>query len=86
LEIDANEQLEAINQRLAEALQLSNVCPASGAALNSLLREVRLPAANPVRINAAGEIVDPSGTPYKFDASRCRLALSAESKIPKPIE
>lgn len=86
LEIDAIEQLDAINQRLAEARQQSNICPAAGGALNSLLREVRLPATNPIRINAAGEIVDPSGTPYKFDASRCRFALSADSKIPKPIE
>ncbi|MER3632837.1 MAG: hypothetical protein C4325_12385 [Blastocatellia bacterium] len=86
LEIDANQQLEAINERLAKAREQSGSCPVLGAAVNSLFRSIRLPANNPIRIDAAGEIVDPSGTPYRFDTVRCRLAISPASKIPKPIE
>lgn len=85
-EIDATEQLDAINSLLERAKDSTGSCPSEGSALAALLGRIELPNANDLRVNAAGRPVDPTGTAYEFDTVKCKMSLAPSSKIPKPLD
>lgn len=85
-EIDANEQLEAVNAALTERFRKSGKCTSGRSALIELLRTINLPPGNEIKINASGMPVDPTGVAFQFDQLLCRMAIAPESKIPKPLE
>lgn len=84
-ELDSIDELEAINRLLAEQRSATGVCPARVSDIFPRLRTVDLPNGGDFRIDSNNALVDPSGVPYRFDQAKCQMALSFESKIPKPI-
>lgn len=82
-ELGALDQMDAINALLAETAAARG-CPASINEVFPKLRALRLPPTAPeLQINQRNELVDPGGTPYLFDRSKCEIELDQQnSKIP----
>ena len=81
-ELGALDQMDAINSLLAETAAARG-CPASVSEIFPRLRNLRLPPAAPdLQINQQNQLVDPGGTPYIFDRSKCEIELDQQnSKI-----
>jgi hypothetical protein len=82
--LDSLEEVEAVNSALASIKESSGICPPSLSAVFPRLRAIRLTNGE-FRVDASNNLVDPSGTPYVYDPSKCTIALSRESTIPKPL-
>ncbi|MDM7921256.1 MAG: hypothetical protein QUS14_03065 [Pyrinomonadaceae bacterium] len=83
MELDALDDLDAINQVLNSARETSGSCPESLAAIFRDLSKVKLPNGRQFRIDARNNIVDPLGYPYTFERHNCSARLNLESKIPR---
>ena len=84
MELDSLEEIEAVNSALASIKEGSGRCPQSLSAVFPSLRSIHLVNGD-FRVDASNNLVDPSGSPYEFDPSRCTIALSRTSTIPKPL-
>lgn len=82
MELDAVEEIDAVNSVLASIKENTGNCPANLASTFSRLRSIRLEHGD-LRIDALNNLVDPGGTPYKYDASKCTIGLRNDSTIPK---
>ena len=85
MELDSLDQQDAINEKLKEAGSAGR-CPASLKEIIHRLADVKLPNNESFRINAAGDLVDPTGEPYRLDTAKCVAALGVNSKIPPPLD
>jgi tetratricopeptide (TPR) repeat protein len=70
-EIESMDERDAMNKALAEQRERTGRCPATMKEIVAQLLKVRLPADNEFEVNAAGHLVDPSGTPYLLDSATC---------------
>lgn len=70
-ELDAEEQMEAINAKLANYLERNGSCVRSLIEIVPALGAVKLADGAQFRQTAAGEIVDPKLTPYVLDSVKC---------------
>ena len=84
MELDSLEETEAVNSILASVKEESGSCPARLSAVFPRLRPVNL-ANGDFRVDGSGNLVDPGGTAYDYDPVKCAIALSKESKIPRPM-
>lgn len=71
-ELDTEAQLDAINEKLASERETSGKCVQSLKSMVAALALVKLTDAPEFRVNSAGDLVDPKGTPYILDSERCR--------------
>lgn len=74
-QIAALDELEAINQTLAEFKSTNGRCANSLSEIHGLLANVKLPDNHDLRINGANQLVDPTDAPYLFDSSSCSAGL-----------
>jgi tetratricopeptide (TPR) repeat protein len=81
-QIDALDDLDAVNQVLSELRSRSGQCPSRISDVFPHLRAVVLPRGRQFLITQSNELADPTGVPYKFDRENCRLSLDGSSKIP----
>jgi tetratricopeptide (TPR) repeat protein len=83
LQVDSLEERDAIRRALESFRARNNRCAKSWKELAGDLRVARLPNGKPLRLNAAGEPLDPSDTPYLLKEEGCEVNLSPESKVPQ---
>lgn len=86
LELDALEELDAINAELKAAAERTGKCPASLRQIVPSLREVKLPGGRAFRVDSNGDPADPLGFPYRLTPEDCRATLNETTKIPKQLD
>jgi tetratricopeptide (TPR) repeat protein len=84
MELDSLEEIEAVNSVLSSIKENTGNCPANLSSAFSRLQSIRLEHGD-LRIDASNNLVDPGGTPYEYDASKCSIRLRKDSTIPKPL-
>ena len=86
MEIESLEEQDVVNTLLQDNKDKSNRCISRIAELIPQLRSVSLPDHKDFRIDAANNLVDPSGTPYLFDDQKCEIRVDfVHSRIPIPL-
>lgn len=84
MQIEALEDLEAINNTLQNYSGSNGRCVSSLQELFPHLRNVKLPRGRDFQIDASQNIVDPTGAAYSFDKAGCRATLDLKhTKIPR---
>lgn len=78
MEFDTLDELEAVNEKLAAFKQRTGRCPSTIIEIADQLRSVKGKAGSGLRVNAANELVDPSGTPYLFERTECRMQVNPQ--------
>lgn len=82
-EIASLDQLEALRAVLKKFKETIGTCPASLRDIVPALRQISLSEESQFRIDAAGNLVDPSEVPYLFDRAACDVKLDPENtKLP----
>ena len=82
-QIDALDDMDAVNSALAGFRNRNGHCPARIAEIFPLLRSVAMPRGRQFLITQSNEIADPTGVAYVLDTKECRIALNRQlSKIP----
>jgi len=82
-------ELDSMDERDTIALALENFkmrngrCPVNLIEAMPYLKNVEPVNGRHLRLNATGNLVDPTGTPYMLDVRECRTVLSPDSRIPK---
>jgi tetratricopeptide (TPR) repeat protein len=82
MELDSMDERDAIDAVLGEYRERTGKCAKKWSDIVPRLANVRLPNDRKFRMNAADEIVDPSGTAYVLDGTTCTAQLSPSTKIP----
>jgi tetratricopeptide (TPR) repeat protein len=85
LELDSLDEREAIQSALVAFRDRTGRCPQGLAEIYPLLRNVELPNGRKFRVDAASNLVDPTGVQYELDQQRCVVLLGNGSRIPKPL-
>ncbi len=86
LELDALDELGAINAALKAAAERTGKCPASLRQIVPSLREVKLPGGRAFRVDSNGDLADPLGFPYRLTPEDCRASLNETTRIPKQLD
>lgn len=82
-QLDAFDELDAINAELEKFRNQNGRCVSTGAELLSLLKNVQLPAGKDFHIDANRNLVDPTGAPYALRTTECKAEIdTTKSKIP----
>jgi tetratricopeptide (TPR) repeat protein len=82
-QLDALDELDAINAELVKFRSSNGRCITTSAELISLLKNVRLSDGRDFRVDAKGNLVDPTGVPYAFLTTECKAVIDVKkSKIP----
>ncbi len=74
-QIDALDEIEAINTTLAEFKNTNGRCSNSLSEIHNLLAKVSLSDGHDFRMNNANQLVDPTDAPYLFDGNACSVGL-----------
>lgn len=75
-QLDSMDQRDAFKKLLATYQGRVGRCPANWKELEPVFRALRIP------VDASGAPLDPSGTPYVLDSSKCEVNLNEKSLIP----
>ena len=75
-QVDAMDQIEAVQKLLNNFFERSNRCPSSWKEIEPVFRALRIPT------EPGGAPLDPSGTPYVFGKTNCDIELNPQSEIP----
>lgn len=82
-QLDALDELDAINVELEKFRSQNGRCISTGAELLLLLKNVRLPAGKDFRIDANRNLVDPTGAPYALLTTECKAVIDLKkSRLP----
>ncbi len=83
LELDSSEELDAIRSALQSFREKTNRCASGWREVLPLLQTIKLPRNKSFRVDKAGNLIDPSGTPYILDKEKCDARLDEKTtKIP----
>ncbi len=83
LRLDSLDERDAIRAALQDFKEKNNRCAANWREILPILRTAKLPGNRSLHIDAANNLVDPSGAPYLLDREVCDVKLDeAKSKIP----
>ncbi|MBA2621580.1 MAG: hypothetical protein H0U87_10310 [Acidobacteria bacterium] len=83
LQLDSLDERDAIRVALQNFKTQASRCANNWRELLPLLQTVKLPSGKSFRIDAANNLVDPSGAPYILDKQICEAKLNtAKTKIP----
>jgi tetratricopeptide (TPR) repeat protein len=77
MRLDSLDEREGLRKILAAYQSRSGRCPSSWRDLGPVFRTLRL------RTDAAGAPIDPSGTPYILDNTKCEVGLDPKSEVPQ---
>ena len=75
LGLDAQDDLDVINQVLVSYRSDAGRCPASWQELTPWLKTHQIPQLSRLRVNRDGAFVDPTDMPYVLDSEKCVSAL-----------
>ncbi len=82
-EIDSLNERDAIVSVLEKFRHVNGRCPNSLKEIQPQLKSVVLPNEKQFKVNAAGDLVDPTGVPYILDHQACKAAIdTVNSKLP----
>lgn len=81
-EIDALDDLDAINSSLKVFSERQGRCASGWSELLPLLQNVKLPEGRSFLIDDSDNVVDPTGIPYSFDRPACKVQIGSESTLP----
>ncbi len=73
--LDSLDERDAIDEALAQFKESNGRCPTGLGQIMPMLRNVKLPGNNAFRVNAAGNLADPTGAEYLVDPVNCRVDL-----------
>ena len=77
-QLNSLDEREAIDEALASFQLRNGRCPQSLREILPSLTNIRLPANNAFRLDAAGNLADPTGAPYVLDTEQCRTMLDLD--------
>ncbi len=81
--LNAADQIDNVNSVLDEFRKNNGRCVSSLRDIFPSLSAVKLPNSGEFQIDNKGNLVDPSGVPYSFDAGKCSIALDRQkTKLP----
>ena len=81
--LNAADQIDNVNSVLDEFRKNNGRCVSSLRDIFPSLSAVKLPNSGEFQIDNKGNLVDPSGVPYSFDAGICSIALDRQkTKLP----
>lgn len=80
-QLDSLDEQDAIRTVLPKFQTKYNRCANTWSELFPLLKAVKLPNGRDFQIDAANNIVDPSGAPYVLDSKNCSIKLGPNSDI-----
>lgn len=76
------DERDAIDEKLADAKARTGECPQRLKDVLPALALVKLPA-GPLAVDSNGDVIDPTGAPYLFDRTECRVTIDRKSsKLP----
>ena len=75
LGLDSMDEREAVNAALASFMKANGRCPEYPREVIPMIRKINLPHGRQFRVDKNNNLVDPSDTPYIFDAEKCDLNL-----------
>ena len=82
-ELDSLDERDIIQKNLADFKSKNNRCANNWVEIFPLLQQEKLPGNKNFRVDAAGNVVDPSGAAYILDKENCAVKLNTEkTKIP----
>jgi tetratricopeptide (TPR) repeat protein len=76
MRLDSLDEREALQKILASYQSRTKHCPASWNDLEPIFRSLRL------RLDASGAPLDPAGTPYLLNNTKCEVELDPKSEVP----
>ena len=76
MRLDSLDERDGLRKILAAYQSRSGRCPSSWREVEPVFRALRL------RVDAAGAPLDPSGTPYVLDNTKCEVELDPKSDVP----
>ncbi len=83
LQIDSLDERDLINPALKKFAERNSRCATKWQEILPFLSDARLPNGERLRIDQSNQLVDPSGIPYRLDATKCEAAIDRPtSKIP----
>jgi tetratricopeptide (TPR) repeat protein len=83
MEIDALDEMDAVNGLLAAKSEQSGTCPKRISDVYAGLDRVRLPSNRDFHVDGNDDLVDPSGVPYILDREKCVIHLNyRDTKVP----
>lgn len=83
MQIESLDERDAINWALNEFKNQNRRCPTNFREVSPIFHRMRLPNGKPLKINNAGDLIDPSGVPYRLEPAACAAQIDVEiSKIP----
>jgi tetratricopeptide (TPR) repeat protein len=81
--LDSEDERDAVRLALQTFKAKTNRCAENWREILPLLQTVKLPRGRKFRVDNAGSVVDPGGTPYLLDRENCDVKLDeAKTKIP----
>lgn len=83
MEFDAQVEIDAIAGVLKTYSEKNGRCPKTLREILPLLASVKLPDGKEFHVDAAGNLTDPSGSPYIFDSSSCSVAIDPQRQKTK---
>lgn len=78
MEFDSQDELDAIRSVFKTYSERNGACPQSLSDILPSLRSVQLPKGKNFRVDAANNLVDPSGSPYLIDRVKCEVTLDPQ--------
>lgn len=83
LQLDSLDERDAIRSTLQSSKEKTNHCASGWRELLPILQTVKLPRGKSLRVDKAGNLVDPGGAPYILDKENCDVKLDERTtKIP----
>ncbi len=83
MQIDSLDERDLINPALKTFAERNGRCATKWQEILPLLSNARLPNGGRLRVDESNQLVDPSGIPYRLDATKCEAAIDRpKSKIP----
>lgn len=83
LQLDWFDERDAIRDALGKFKEKNNRCAGNWSEIFPLLKNYKLPGGGDFRIDAANNLVDPSGAPYRLMQKECDVEIDLENtKVP----
>jgi tetratricopeptide (TPR) repeat protein len=79
LNLDSLDERDAIREALRTFSEKTGRCAESWRELFPILRSVRLPNGQGLRVDRAGEPVDPTGAPYVLKSDKCEVRIDFQN-------
>ena len=83
LQVESLDELDQINGALNDFKNQNRRCPNNFREVIPILQKAKVPSGKSLKINDSGNLVDPSGVPYRLETVSCAAQIDRDiSKIP----